>query len=613
VSPIQFLAAARELGFRGRVAAGALLLQLAAVVFESIGLTMLLPVFQFIESAGDTAGLAAQSRLWRALIDVYAALGVPVTLVSLLLASFACILARQGFVFLRLIYMARAQENLVRDIRMLAFNRFLETGMALQERQPLGEIVNDLTTELQRAVMALFSSVAIAGYGILVLVYTGILLAMSPAMTLTALGVIAVSAIAIRRLLSQTETTGNAVTRANQKMSAFLVERLGSARLVRLSGTEEAEAAAMAQLTAAQRNHLVRLAGLLARIEVVIEPLVVAVGFAFLYVGVTSFGLQLEEIGLFLVIVVRLLPVMKEIMRTRQSVLGMMASLNTVRRRLDAMLAAREQSSGSETFRTLEHEIRFDGVRFDYGRGGAVPALDGIDLTIPAGRMTALVGPSGAGKSTLVDLLPRLRLPDAGRIAADGRAIAEFTLASLRAGIAYAPQAAQIFNVTPAEHIGYGRRGASMDEIRAAARLAGADEFIEQLPDGYETLLGERGGSLSGGQRQRLDLARALVRKAPILILDEPTSNLDAEAEALFRRALARIRAETETTIVIIGHRLSTVADADQIAVLERGRVAASGTHAELLETCDWYAQAWATQTHGSAPRTTSGRMVSTA
>ena len=225
-------------------------------------------------------------------------------------------------------------------------------------------------------------------------------------------------------------------------------------------------------------------------------------------------------------------------------------------------------------------------------------ALDRLSLFIPAQRMTALVGPSGAGKSTLIDLLPRLRAVQSGKILFDGVPQDEFDSASLRRAISFAPQMPQIFNVTIAEHIRYGWPEASMDDVRAAARLAQAADFIEALPDGYQTMLGEGGGHFSGGQRQRIDLARAVVRRAPILILDEPTSNLDADAEAAFREALEKVRRETEITILIIGHRLSTVMSANQIAVLEAGRVTETGSHAELLAAGGWYARAFARQ-HG--------------
>ena len=196
----------------------------------------------------------------------------------------------------------------------------------------------------------------------------------------------------------------------------------------------------------------------------------------------------------------------------------------------------------------------------------------------------------------MIDMIPRLRRPDKGQILLDDVSIDEFALDKLRSGISSAPQMPQIFNVSVAEHIRYGKADASMDEVKAAAELANAANFINELPNGYDTTLGESGVHLSGGQRQRIDLARALVRRAPILLLDEPTSNQDADSEALFREALLKIRAETDITIIVIAHRLSTVAMADKIVVLQSGAITSEGSHQKLLLEDGWYAQAFLKQ-----------------
>jgi subfamily B ATP-binding cassette protein MsbA len=257
-------------------------------------------------------------------------------------------------------------------------------------------------------------------------------------------------------------------------------------------------------------------------------------------------------------------------------------------------LQAREPDAGEKRLTQVKDGICYSHVVFSYG--GSVPALRDVTVMLPAERISAIVGPSGAGKSTFVDLLPRLRIPSSGEILIDSVPIKEFSLASLRTAIAFVPQQPQIFNITAAEHIRYGKENATDDEVREAAQLAGALSFIEALPKGFHTSLGDGGLLLSGGQRQRLDLARALVRRAPILILDEPTSALDADAEASFRDALKTLRTETRLTIIVIAHRMSTIVDADQIVVLRQGQVEAVGTHSELLAARGWYAKAFEQQ-----------------
>ena len=237
-------------------------------------------------------------------------------------------------------------------------------------------------------------------------------------------------------------------------------------------------------------------------------------------------------------------------------------------------------------------EIRFEDVRFGY-QPPAV-ALDGIALTIPAGSTVALVGPSGAGKSTVLNLIPRFYDVSAGRIAIDGQDIRTVTLSSLRGALALVSQEASLFDDTVRANIAYGRLSATEAEIAAAAAAAGADRFIAELPQGYDTLVGEHGTRLSGGQRQRIAIARAMLKDAPILLLDEATSALDNESERHVQAALKRLM-QGRTTLVI-AHRLSTIVGADLICAMDHGRIVESGKHAQLLARGGLYARLYETQ-----------------
>jgi len=267
---------------------------------------------------------------------------------------------------------------------------------------------------------------------------------------------------------------------------------------------------------------------------------------------------------------------------------------------LDSPGIAVEQG-GAEAFAPPFEELRLEGVSFTYP-GCPTPALDQVDLTVKAGQRVALVGPSGAGKSTLANLLPRFYDPEAGRIVLNGRDLKDYTLDSLRRNMGMVSQDAFLFNATVRENIAYGQAEVDQDAVEEAARAAYAHEFVTALPEGYGTVLGERGVKISGGQKQRLTIARALLKNPPLLILDEATSALDTESERIVQLALENLM--QSRTSVVIAHRLSTVLSADVIVVMEAGRVAAQGTHAELLETCPLYARLYAMQFNEAAPET---------
>jgi ATP-binding cassette subfamily B protein len=251
-----------------------------------------------------------------------------------------------------------------------------------------------------------------------------------------------------------------------------------------------------------------------------------------------------------------------------------------------------EDAPGAPPLAVTAGHVRLEGVRFGYDREREI--LKGIDLDVPPGTMTAVVGPSGAGKSTLSRLLFRFYEPTGGRILIDGQDITLVTQESLRRALGIVPQDSILFNDTIGYNIGYGREGASQDEIEGAARGAAIHDFIASLPQGYESQVGERGLKLSGGEKQRVAIARTLLKDPPILIFDEATSALDSRTEAAIQETMRSVAARR--TSIVIAHRLSTIVDADQIVVLNEGRVAERGTHAQLLRKGGLYAEMWTRQ-----------------
>ena len=593
---MRLLDEARRMQLRRRVVGNLLALQLIGTVIELAGIFTLLPVFQYIQGDGDVAALVVAHGEWRMLTEGYALVGLSVSLATLLATSFTFLLLRQAVVYVRTIYQARVREGTVARVRALAFERFLHVSGAYQDRNTTGGIVNDLTTELARSADYLFGRLYFAGLLVVIAAYGISLLFVSIGMTAVAIVLFGSALLILRSQMHKSEMVGRDVLSANADAAVFLVERLKTGRLIRLSGMEVAETAEMQRLTERQRASLVHLYRLMALVTVVLEPIVIGASFVFIYLSVTLFGTGIEQIGIFLVLILRLLPVVKELANTRQATRSTGPAFEVVVKRLESMAREREPENGGLEFAGLARSITFEQVSFAYEGNDASPALRAFSAVLEKGKLYALVGPSGAGKSTLTDMIPRLRWPDSGRILIDDTPLEDFDLASLRASIAYAPQTPQLFNVSIAEHIRYGKPNATMEDIHRAAEMAGVAGFVADLANGYETEIGEAGLRLSGGQRQRLDLARALVRQAPILILDEPTSNLDAESEVRLRDAMQRIRTKTETTMIVIAHRLATVAMADKILVLDRGLLVTEGPHDELMSADGWYASAFSAQ-----------------
>jgi ATP-binding cassette subfamily B protein len=300
------------------------------------------------------------------------------------------------------------------------------------------------------------------------------------------------------------------------------------------------------------------------------------------------------EVGIFSVLVYMTQRLLWPLTRLGETLDLYQRAMASTRRLLDLMAVSPSIISGSHSLPAMpEGSIRFERVSFAYADGR--PVLDRIDLDVPSGETHAIVGATGAGKSTLVKLLLRLYEPTSGRITFDGIDLRDLRFGSLRGAIGYVGQDVFLFQGTVYENLAYGKPGASDSEIKTAADLAEASEFIEDLPQGYDTVVGERGQKLSGGQRQRLSIARAILREPAVLVLDEATSSVDNETEAAIQHSLDIVG--KDRTVIVIAHRLSTVRNADRIHVVSDGQVVEAGTHDELVARDGLYASFWRVQT----------------
>jgi subfamily B ATP-binding cassette protein MsbA len=575
---------------RGRLSALAGL-SVAAAIFEGFGMAMFLPVLEFVEKGQDIRQLAAVSDSWRRLIGIYSALGINVSLFTLLAAAIGTMLIRVVVIYARQVYSTWLSQEIQHTTRSNLFDAYLGMAYTSFGHQSSGSMINVLTTEAQRAAGSFNALFALAANAAVGLGFVAVLLWLSAPLTVLSVAFLGSAGLVVSYYVRHTRRLSHAASGANDRYSRIALDRLGAFRLLKLTATASREAGKTRQASEDVRDRLFWLSKIVASVDLIMEPMILLCGGAILFLAVTALGMSLSEVGLFLLILLRLLPLAKEVLKSRQSYTACVGSIAAVTGAYSGARSAVEAGGGGKSFKGLHDSIRLVGVGFAYD-GGAIEALQDVSLEIPAGKVTALVGPSGAGKTTLADVLPRLLVPQRGRILFDGVDATEFDLGSLRREIAFVSQEASLLDDTVRENLRFVRPEAGEDELWHALAGAQAAEFVSAFPNGLDTELGERGTRLSGGQRQRLSLARALLQGNSILVLDEPTSALDYETEAGVQKALAELRARGDRTVIIIAHRLSTIRNADKIIVLQDGRVTEEGMHDELATNEDWYARA---------------------
>ena len=566
-------------------------MSLMATITEIFGVGIFLPIFQYMRMEGDLQSLVSNAPIWQYVINFFNFIHIQISLAVLLITSFLFFLIRQVFNYFRIIYESKISQKLNKKLRDVIFDSYLDSNSEFQDSMPVGSLVNVITTEVNHAVLGIMAPLKLFVLLVICICYVIAMAFLSLQMTLVSVVVLLVVSRIPRAWIRASTIVGRKIVDANMSMSFFLVQRLKSPRLARLSMTEPKEKKYFNTLTKSQCNHNIDSSILAAKTDVALEPFVILLSLFFLYFAHTVFHLQFEVIGIYLVVALRLMPVVKSIVSQWQAVQRWLGSIEIVEDRIKDMQLAKENDFGQINEINNSH-IKFEAVSYIYPDSDK-NALKDISIEFLPGSLTMLVGPSGSGKSTLVDLIPRLRESSEGVIYIGNNQIDRYKLSSLRSVISYVPQEPQIFDGSMIDHIKYGAVDFTKEDVTRVVKLSGLDQFVYQLPDGLNTFVGEDGFGLSGGQKQRLDLARALLRKVSILILDEPTSNLDYESIELFRKSINRIRKEMSVSIIIVTHNLDNAGDADNIIVLSKGKVSAQGNHDELLISNKWYKNAW--------------------
>jgi len=520
---------------------------------------------------------------------------------NVILLVMASVLLKNLLVWIAGQFGATLQEFVTRDLRNAVYRHLAHLPLGYFTQMKAGQILSRVINDTFEARLIL-TQIVTQGLqsASLVVVYIAILFSISWKLTLIALIILPLLGVSLQPMLKRLRKGNLRRGNVHGEMTSVLQETISGIRLVKASGTESYEEARFADGS----NKYARSSLKMTRLALVAPPVTEVIGTLIAVLVLWIGALQVLQSSTmtgatllaFLTLVLRLLQPLKQLSQMRTTAQSSLASAERLFEILDSP-AEFQRDSGTRDKATFERELRFENVTFAYEEDA--PVLSGIDLVARKGEVVALVGPSGSGKSTLVDLIPRFYEPGEGRILLDGVDTREIKLPALRSLTGIVSQETVLFHDSVRNNIAYGAPGRyTQEQIEAAARAANAHEFIVELPDGYDTMLGERGTRLSGGQRQRLAIARALLSDPPILILDEATSALDTESERLVQEAVDRLL--QGRTVFVIAHRLSTVTHADQILVLDRGEIVERGTHAELLAKRGAYSRLYTLQFGGN-------------
>ncbi len=567
----------RLLGFlqpeRRRVAL-VIVLGVAAALLESVGLYLFMPLVNAVATGSGALGALPIPVLQGLAASLTNQMQIAV-FIGLILG---CILLKNVVMYFCTVTWFDMQSRVVHDIRTRLFRQVLYSGADYAADSEQANVISTLASETWRVGDSVITISKFIVAAITCAIFTVLLFIISWQMTVFAVALMGVAAVIMLMMTRRAQKVGLMVMESNHQFAKRIWEAFGSVRTIRAYGREETEIAAFAKRSADIRHaglHQEKLWAIPGRFGEVSATVVVAT--LIVFAGDLAGGVA--PLVAFLAVLYRMQAPLREALGTRVHLMSAKATVEKV----VAQLQATETPvlvNGVKPWSGLKQAIVFENVSFRYKPDEAL-VLQDVSLAIPAGKTTAIVGISGSGKSTLMDLIMRFRDPVEGRVLVDGDDLRDLDLAQWRQHLALMSQEVFLFDQSVRDNIRYGRLDATDADLRHAADVAYATGFIEQLPLGWDTPVGERGARLSGGQRQRIALARAVLRDPALLLLDEATNALDSFSERAFQESLAAF--QKGRTLVVVAHRLSTVENADQIVMMEAGRIIETGDFHSLI------------------------------
>ena len=554
---------------------------------EGIGLSFIYPILETAQREDPTA---AGGPIMELFVSTYQFFDVPFSLGYLIIGVALVMTVRYSTSFLAQWFAAILAKRYEKHLRTRAFDGALDAEVGYYDEAGSDEILNAIVTETRYSARVIQKGVQMLETRFLVLMYVAVMFYIAPSMTVFAMALLGGITVLLRVVIEPAVTVGSRVADANERVQETVQAGTQGIRDVKLFGLRPEVFSTFSEWVEQYAASEVDLKRNEAAIKNLFELSAAITIFALIYVGFTFTGLSLGELGIFLIAMFQLAPRVSTLNRLVYSVEGYLSHLARTHAFLDEF-DTRQEESGDRSVDRVSH-VEFDDVEFSYTDDEQV--LRGLSFEVTKDEFVAFVGQSGAGKSTIVSLLARMYDPDAGEIRADGVSIDEYDLREWRERIAVVRQQPYIFTDTLENNVTIGNREATRRDVERVCEIAKVDEFVDDLPNGYDSQLGDDGVRLSGGQRQRVALARALLKDAEFLVLDEATSDLDSNLEKEVQAAIESM--DREYGIIAIAHRLSTVQNADRIYTVENGEIVESGSHRELLDDGGEYAELYSVQ-----------------